>query len=96
MGLGCVKTLPEVSKRSDLGPVAIIRDRAVSLETQPMTAVALRRTSADRRPGSSSKKKYPSAWPIASLTMKHASLCSSIVQGGGGGKRRAADFELCQ
>jgi len=33
----------------------VIRDRAVSLETHPMTAVALKRTSAERRPGSSSK-----------------------------------------
>jgi hypothetical protein len=36
-------------------PFRVIRDRAVSLETQPMTAVASKRTSAERRPGSSSK-----------------------------------------
>jgi len=31
-------------------------------------------------------RHHPSAWPEAPLTMKHASLCSSIVQGDG--KRR--------
>jgi hypothetical protein len=40
----------------------------------------------ERRPGSSSKQKYPSACPVASFTMKHASLCSSTIHGGG--KRR--------
>jgi hypothetical protein len=33
----------------------VIRDRVDSLETQPITAVALKRTSAERRCGSSSK-----------------------------------------
>jgi len=33
----------------------------------------------------------PNACPMASFTMKHASLCSSIVQGGE--KRRAAGME---
>ena len=32
-----------------------IRDRAVSLEKHPTTAVAYKRTSAERRPGSSTK-----------------------------------------
>ena len=53
----------------------VIRDRAISLETQPMTAVASKRTSAERRPGSPFEVEKSLAQQLGEVR-RHARLLS--------------------
>jgi len=62
----------------------VIRDRAVSLETRPMTAVARKRTSAERRQNSPFSKKlinqYNELYP-GEAKFTAGSACSGLYRG---------------